>query len=118
MRYETKETLKEFNSLMVDIRKTVPREYEAFMNEKKVMTRSGKLPEKMKWLLLLAASVAQKCPVCIPRAVQHCLDAGWTKEEMLEACMVAVLVGGSSAMTYVTVAARAIEELRKKTKKA
>jgi len=117
MRYETKETLEEFNRLMVGIRKAVPREYEAFINEKKVVTRSGKLPEKTKWLLLLATSVTQKCPVCIPRAVQHCLEAGWTREEMLEACMVAVLVGGSSAMTYVTVAAKAIEELGKKIKK-
>jgi alkylhydroperoxidase/carboxymuconolactone decarboxylase family protein YurZ len=62
------------------------------MKEKETLLRDGKIPEKTKWLLLLAASVTQKCPVCIPRAVQHCLDAGWSKEEMLEACMVAVLV--------------------------
>jgi uncharacterized protein (DUF58 family) len=39
----------------------------------------------------------------------------WTpaKEEMLEACMVAVLVGGSSAMTYVTLVDKAIEQMKK-----
>ena len=113
MEYDALKLLKQFNEAMVDIRKTVPKAYEAFTKEKEVLTGPGKIPEKTKWLLLLAASVTQKCPVCIPKAVQHCLDAGWTKEEMLEACMVAVLVGGSSAMTYVTLVDRAIEQMKK-----
>ena len=112
MQYDPKETLKEFNKLMTDIRKSIPNEYSAFINIKDTLVKSGRLPEKTKWLLLLIASVTQKCPVCIPRAVQHCLEAGWKKEEMLEACMVAVLVGGSSAMTYVTLVDKAIEELK------
>ena len=113
MEYDAQKVLSQFNEAMVDIRKTIPAQYDAFIKEKETLTKSGKIPEKTKWLLLLVASVTQRCPVCIPRAVQHCLDAGWTKEEMLEACMVAVLVGGSSAMTYVTVAAKAIGELKK-----
>ena len=113
MEYSAQQLLKQFNEAMVDIRKTIPKEYDAFIKEKEVITQSGKVPEKTKWLLLLVASVTQKCPVCVPRAVQHCLDAGWTKVEMLEACMVAVLVGGSSAMTYVTFVDKAIEDLKK-----
>jgi alkylhydroperoxidase/carboxymuconolactone decarboxylase family protein YurZ len=113
MEYDAKKLLANFNAAMVDIRKAVPKEYEAFMKEKETVLRDGKIPEKTKWLLLLVASVTQKCPVCIPRAVQHCLDSGWTKEEMLEACMVAVMVGGSSAMTYVTLVDTAIEQLKK-----
>ena len=112
MDYNPKEVLDEFSRLMVDIKGSIPEEYEAFVNEKKIITKPGKISEKTKWLLLLISSVTQKCPVCIPRAVKHCLDAGWSKEEMLEACMVAVLVGGSSVMTYVTLVDKAIEELR------
>ncbi len=111
MQYDPKTTVDEFDRLMLDIRKTIPEHYAAFINEKSAMTKDGKLPEKTKWLLTLVASVTQKCPVCIPRAVQHCIKSGWTKEEMLEACMVSVLVGGSSAMTYVTLVDKAIEEL-------
>lgn len=113
MEYDALKMLSQFNEAMVDIRKAVPKEYEAFMKEKEVVLASGRVPEKTKWLLLLVASTTQKCPVCIPRAVRHCLDAGWTKEEMLEACMVAVLVGGSSAMTYVTLVDKAIEQMKK-----
>ena len=111
MQYDPKATLKEFNQLMTRVRQSVPEQYEAFMNEKKVMTANGRIPEKTKWLLILVASVTEKCPICISRAVQHCLEAGWSKEEMLEACMTGVLVGGSSVMTYVTLVEKAIEEL-------
>jgi alkylhydroperoxidase/carboxymuconolactone decarboxylase family protein YurZ len=113
MQYNPKETLDEFDRLMVDIQKTIPEQYRAFIGEKAAVTKSGKIDEKTKWLLLLVSSVTQKCPVCIPRAVKHCIDSGWSKEEMLEACMVAVLVGGSSVMTYVTLVAKSINELSK-----
>lgn len=113
MEYDAEKLLKQFNEAMVDIRRAIPKEYDAFIKEKEIVTKSGRIPEKTKWLLLLVASVTQKCPVCIPRAVQHCLDAGWSKEEMLEACMIAVLVGGSSAMTYVTLVDKAIEQMKK-----
>ncbi len=112
MQYDVKNTLEEFNELMRDIRKTIPEQYGEFIKEKESIIHSGKIQKKTKWLLLLVSSVAQKCPICIPKAVQNCLKAGWSKEEMLEACMVAVLVGGSSAMTYVTLVNKAIEELK------
>jgi len=111
MQYDPKKTVKEFNRLMSEIRKSIPAEYAAFLSEKKGIMQSGRITLKTKWLLLLVASVSQKCPVCIPRAVEKCREAGWTKAEMLEACMVAVLVGGSSVMTYVTLVEKAIEEL-------
>ena len=111
MRYDVTNTLREFDVLMADIRKSIPDEYQAFVNEKTAFTKDGRLPAKNKWLLLLVASVTAKCPVCIPKAVQHCVESGWSKEEMLEACMVSVLVGGSSAMTYVTLVDKAINDL-------
>ena len=112
MTYTPKQTLDEFNRLMTDIRKTIPEQYDAFIGEKETLTKDVKLPAKTKWLLVLVASVTQRCPVCIPRAVRHCLEAGWSKEEMLEACMTAVLIGGSSVMTYVTLVDKSIEELK------
>ncbi len=114
MAYDPKVILSDFNERMNDIRKTVPAEYEAFIKEKETILRSNRLPEKTKWLLMLVSSVSQKCPVCLARAVTNCLKQGWTKEEMLEACMVAVLVGGASAMTYVTMVDQTIDELMKK----
>ena len=112
MQYDPKKTMDEFDRLMKDIAKTIPEQYRAFISEKQAIAKSGKINEKTKWLLLLVSSVTQKCPICIPRAVKNCIESGWTKEEMLEACMVAVLIGGSSVMTYVTLVNKAIEDLK------
>ncbi len=111
MQYDPKKTMNEFDSLMQDITKTIPEQHKAFICDKQAVTNPGKVDEKTQWLLLLVSSVTQKCPVCIPRAVKHCVESGWTKEEMLEACMVAVLVGGSSVMTYVTLVDKTINDL-------
>ncbi len=112
MEYTPKRNLDEFKKIMVDIKKTIPEHYSAFINEKQHIIKEGIISEKTKWLLLLIASLSQKCSVCVPRAVEHCLESGWSKEEILEASMVAVLVGGSSVMTYVTLAAKTIEQLK------
>jgi alkylhydroperoxidase/carboxymuconolactone decarboxylase family protein YurZ len=113
MEYEPKKTLEEFKRLMVCIQKEIPQQYQALMGEKKEVLKEAVLPEKTKWLLLLVASVTEKCPVCVARSVEHCLEAGWSKKEILEACMVAVLVGGSSVMTFVTLVEKAIEDFNK-----
>ena len=114
MAYDPQTLLKEFDQHMTDIRKALPKEFNAFIQEKETILKSNRLSEKNKWLFLLVASVSQKCPVCLAKAVKNCLEQGWTKEEMLEACMVAVLVGGSSVMTYVTMVVKNIDELRKR----
>jgi AhpD family alkylhydroperoxidase len=113
MVFEPQATLDDFSQHMLDIQQTVPELYAALMREKSAVMQDGAIPVKTKWLLCLVASVAQKCPVCISRAVQHCLEQGYTKEELLEACMVAVLVCGSSAMTYVAQVDKAINALTK-----
>lgn len=113
MEYEPKKRLDEFKKLMVDIRKAIPDDYAAFINEKQHLIKGGLIDEKTKWLLLLIASLSQKCPVCVPRAVEHCLEAGWSREELLEASMVAVLVGGSSVMTFVTLVEKTIKQLKR-----
>ena len=112
MKSDTIATLREFNALMAEVRKAVPSEFSALSGLKAAVTGPGRLPEKTKWLILLTASISQKCPVCIPQAVKHCLDAGWTREEILEGAMVGVLIGGSSVMTYVTLVERAIQDLQ------
>jgi len=107
-----KETVKEFNEGMVDIRKTIPAQYGALMAQKDAIMDSYKLDSKTKWLLMLVATVSQHCPVCVPVAVKRCLENGCDKEEILEAAMVAVLAGGSSAMTYVVLVDKALREYK------
>jgi ribonuclease HI len=107
-----KKILEEFKTLMQDLNQRLPESFNAFINEKEAIIKDGCLPKKTKWLLVLVSALLEKCPVCISRAVEHCLENNWSREEMLEACMVAVLIGGSSVMTYLTFVDKAIAELQ------
>jgi AhpD family alkylhydroperoxidase len=60
----------------------------------------GVLTAKQKELIALAIAVAVKCRQCILLHVKKSLDAGATKEEILEAAQVAVVMGGGPAFTH------------------
>jgi len=71
----------------------------------------GVLAVKQKELIALGISVAKQCEPCIILHVKKCLDADLTKEEMMEACCVAVMMSGGPAYTHIPVVINAIEQL-------
>lgn len=73
----------------------------------------GVLSVKHKELIALAIAVSVQCEPCMFLHVKKCLDAGATKEEILEACGVSVLMSGGPAYTHVPMVINAIEELTK-----
>ena len=71
----------------------------------------GTLSVKQKELIALAIAVAKQCEPCITLHVKKSLDAGASKEEMLEACCVAVMMTGGPAYTHIPIVIKAIEQL-------
>ena len=76
----------------------------------KVMGK-GALTVREKELIALGIGVAVKCEPCIRLHVKKCLDAGATKEQMLEAASVAVMMGGGPAFTHVPIVIDTLEAL-------
>ncbi|MEA1904547.1 MAG: carboxymuconolactone decarboxylase family protein [Candidatus Hadarchaeota archaeon] len=74
----------------------------------------GVLDTKTKELIALGTAITARCKYCIGIHVQKSLAAGATKEEILEAAAVAILMGGAPAMTYVTEVRKSLEEFRAK----
>lgn len=66
----------------------------------KVM-RDGAISLLEKELIAVGISVALCCTPCIRAHVRRCLRAGATKEQILEAASVAVVMGGGPASMYV-----------------
>ena len=60
----------------------------------------GAISVKHKELIALAIAIAKRCDDCIAYHVHDALHAGATREEILEAAGVAVLMGGGPAMMY------------------
>lgn len=61
----------------------------------------GALPTRTKQLLGLVASTVLRCDDCITYHLVRCGEAGWKREEVIDALNVALIVGGSIAIPHV-----------------
>ena len=75
----------------------------------------GKLEydKKSKELIAIACAVLAHCEWCIAFHVKGALDAGATKEEILESTWVGVLMGGGPSLMYAQGVLKALEDMRK-----
>jgi AhpD family alkylhydroperoxidase len=108
------EILSEVHTSLGTLREEYPgfmKAFGAFMGE---VEKEGALSHKTKELISVALSVACKCKWCIAFHVKNALDAGATKDELIEACWVAALMAGGPALMYAQYVVKAIEDYQKK----
>jgi AhpD family alkylhydroperoxidase len=73
--------------------------------------KDGALPGQTKELLGLAVSTALRCNDCIDYHLEQCAKAGSTKDEIIEALNVAMVVGGSIIIPHLRHAVETLELL-------
>lgn len=78
----------------------------------KVM-KDGTLTTKEKELIALGIGVAMHCPPCIRAHTQKCLEAGTTRQQILEAASVAVVMAGGPAYVHIPVVLDTLDDLQK-----
>jgi AhpD family alkylhydroperoxidase len=78
----------------------------------KVMT-DGALSLREKELVALGIAIALNCKPCIRAHTKKCLETGASKEQILEAAAVAVVMGGGPAYMHVPEVIEALEALGK-----
>lgn len=71
-------------------------------------TKSGHLTNKHKELIALGIAITVRCDGCIAYHIHDALNAGATRQEILETIGVAILMGGGPAVVY---GAEALEAL-------
>ena len=94
--------------------KEMPEAMKGFMGFMHAVEADGALSAKTKELITLALAVKSQCEYCIAIHVKKNMALGSTREEMLEACMMSVLMGGGPALMYVKVVNDAITEYSEK----
>jgi AhpD family alkylhydroperoxidase len=72
---------------------------------------AGALPAKTKELMGLVASMVLRCDDCITYHIVRCREEGVTREEMLEAFNVALVVGGSITIPHLRRAVATLDEV-------
>lgn len=74
--------------------------------------KDGALDSKTKELLGLVASTVLRCNDCIDYHLEQCAKTGSTKEEIIDAMNVALVVGGSIVIPHLRHAVETIEMLK------
>ncbi len=73
--------------------------------------KEGALSVREKELIALAVGLAVRCVPCINLHVKKCLDAGATREQILEAAGVTVMMQGGPSFTHVPEVIHALDYL-------
>ena len=102
--------LEEIKRLIGKLQQQQPDSIKNFLNFMTSVEKEGALSTKQKELVNVGLAVAAQCEWCIALHVKGALDAGATKEEILEAAMQAVLMHGGPALMYMTPVEEALEE--------
>lgn len=105
-----KERLEQVHNLVVELRKRYPTETSAFLDFMKAAQSGPALSAKVKELVNVGLAVAAQCEWCIAFHVKGALDAGATRDEIMEAAFQAVMMHGGPALMYLTPLREALDE--------
>ncbi|EIV99312.1 alkylhydroperoxidase AhpD family core domain-containing protein [Thermoanaerobacter thermohydrosulfuricus] len=107
------EGMKELERGMGKLGQEIPSVMKAFNELHHAATTSGALSTKEKELIALGIAVAIRCSHCILAHVNSALQAGATRQEIMETLGVAVLMSGGPGVAYATEALKILEEAGK-----
>jgi len=82
----------------------------AFVNE---AYKDGALSSKVKRLIALGIALSNGCTGCILAQTSQAIENGATKDEVLEACAVAMSIGGTMAFAESLRVVKLLDELGK-----
>ncbi len=102
--------LEEIMTLTNKLRKGYPMETDAFLGFLQKAESGKALGIKEKELINVALAVAAQCEWCIAFHVEQVVRAGATRDEIVEAGFMAVIMHGGPAYMYMTPLLDAIDE--------
>jgi AhpD family alkylhydroperoxidase len=103
-------TLSEFKTYKPKLNQGMPEVMKHMDGLFQTSLAKGALSLKEKELIVVGISVAMRCDTCIVVHLEKALAAGATREEILEACGVAIAMGGGPVMACVPVVLKYFEE--------
>ncbi len=89
----------------------LPKLMPSYSTFRKEVYRDGALSQKTKRLIALAAGLQAGCTRCVQGQTKDAVAAGATKDEVLEAVAVAVVMGGTAVSAETWRVVKVLEEL-------
>jgi len=103
---------KRLQGLIAELSGSLPRTMRAFTGLHKQATSEGALDRKTKELIALGMALSINCGGCVAYHVKQALESGASREEILEAVGVAVMMGGGPAVVYGCEALAALDQFQ------
>jgi AhpD family alkylhydroperoxidase len=94
-------TLNPHDAAMARMKEQVPELPRAFGPFFSALMKPGALSLREKELIALGIALALRCEPCIWSHVEKCLKAGATRQQVLDAGSVAIVMQGGPAYTYI-----------------
>jgi AhpD family alkylhydroperoxidase len=111
MAQDTSERLTELDGRFAALAKAVPQAFASFRGLMAEATKDGALPAKLKELIAVAIAVEKGCGDCIIFHVANAKKHGATREELSEALVVCIEMGGGPGAVYAARALAAYDEI-------
>jgi len=111
MENEVKEFFEKYRNDVAKMKEQTPDLVNGFGGLFSKVMKDGALSVREKELIALGIGVTQRCAPCIRLHIQKSLEAGATKEQILEAAGVAVIMGGGPAYTHIPIVINTLEAL-------
>ena len=90
-----------------------PKGMKGFQEFMQAVKADGALSKKHKELIGVGISVHIQCQFCTAWHVKRAMESGATREEIMEACQVAAMVGGGHSLMSTHYALKAIDDFTK-----
>ena len=87
--------------LLKEMRKLAPKDYEAWFGLNAIVGREdGAIPRKYRELIAIAVACTTQCPYCIEAHAKGAKAAGASREEIVEASLVAAALRAGGGATH------------------
>lgn len=97
--------------LMREMRKLAPDDFNAWLGLNNIVGRdNGRISKKYRELIAIAVSAATQCPYCMEAHAKAAHNAGATREEVVEASLIAAALRAGGAATHGAMALKFFDE--------
>ncbi len=112
MAEDVKAWFEDFGKSAAKVKEQVPNTINGFGGMFAKIMQDGAVSLKTKELIAVSIGVAIQCEPCIRLHVKKCLEIGCTRQEILEATSVAVMMSGGPAYTHMPMVLETIDGLQ------
>ena len=97
--------------MLRDMKGLAPTEFKAWIDLDSIVAKEdGKIPRKYRELIALAVACTTQCPYCLDVHARNAKKAGATREEIVEASLVAAALRAGAGATHGALALRLFDQ--------